>query len=50
LTLLAETPDFLSFALIISSDESQGKAQFNMQRLGENKTGHRAENVDFFHR
>jgi len=34
--------DFLSFALIISSDESQSKAQFNLQNL-ENKSGYRAE-------
>jgi len=36
--------DFLSFVLIISSDESQSKAQFNLQNLGGNKTGYRAEN------
>jgi len=40
-----KTSDFLSFALIISSDESQGKAYFNLQSLGENKTGYRAENI-----
>jgi len=34
---------------MISSDESQKKAQFNLQRLGENMTGYRAEN-SFFHR
>jgi len=28
----------------------QSKAQFNLQSLGENKTGYRAENTDFFHR
>jgi len=32
---VAENFDFLSFALIISSDESQSKAQFNLQSLGE---------------
>jgi len=47
---LLKTSDFLSFALIISSDESQSKAQFNTLRLGENNSGYRAENVDFFHR
>jgi len=36
---------FLSFALIISSDEWQSKAQFNLQSLEENKTGYRAENI-----
>jgi len=41
-----KTSDFLSFAPIISSDESQSKAQFNLQSLGENETG--AENVHFF--
>jgi len=45
-----KTSNFLSFALTISSDESQSKAQFNMQNLGENKTGYRAENIHFFHR
>jgi len=29
------------------SDESQSKAQFNLQSLGENKTGYRAENIIF---
>jgi len=33
---LLKTSDFLSFALIIGSDESQSKAQFNLQSLGEN--------------
>jgi len=33
----------LSFALVINSDESQSKAQINLQSLGENKTGYRAE-------
>jgi len=37
--------DFLSFALIISSDESQSKAQINLQSVGENKTAYRAENI-----
>jgi len=37
----------LSFALIISTDELQSKAQFNTLSLGENKTGYRAENIDF---
>jgi len=45
---LLKTFDFLSFALIISSDESQSKAQFNPLSLGENKTDvYRAENIDF---
>ena len=39
--------DFLSFALIISSDESQSKAQVNLQNKGENKTGYHAENIKF---
>jgi len=30
-----KTSDFLSFALIISSDESQSKAHFDLQSLGE---------------
>jgi len=34
---LLKTSDFLSFALI-SSDESQSKAQFNTLSLGKNKT------------
>jgi len=39
------------FALIISSDESQSKSQFNTLSLGENKTDvHSAENIDFFYR
>jgi len=29
---------FLYFALIISSDESQSKAHYKLQSLGENKT------------
>jgi len=40
-----KTFDFLSFALIISSDESQSKAQFNLQSLGENRTGYSAESI-----
>ena len=39
--------EFLSFALIISSDEWQSKAQFNLQSLGGNKIGYRAENIKF---
>jgi len=42
------TSDFLSFALIISSDESQIKAHFDRQSLGENKTGDRAKNMYVF--
>jgi len=42
-----KTSDFLSFTLIRSSDESQSKAQFNQQNLGENKTGYHAENIKF---
>jgi len=38
--------DFLSFALIITSDELQSKAQFSTQSLGEKKTGYPAENTD----
>jgi len=30
-----KTSDFVSFALVISSNESQSKAQFNLQNLGE---------------
>jgi len=38
--------DFLSFALIISSDESQSKVQFNTLSLGENTTDvYRAGNI-----
>jgi len=33
--------------LTVSSDESQNKAQFNLQSLGANKTGYRAESMDF---
>jgi len=33
--------------LILSSDESQSKAQFNLQSLEENKTGYLAENRVF---
>ena len=29
---------------MISSDELQSKAEFNLQSLGESKTGYRAEN------
>jgi len=43
-----KTFDFLSFALIISSDESQSKAHFDLQSLGEIKTGYRAKNIQFF--
>jgi len=45
-----KTSDFLSFAHIISKDESQTEAQFFLQSLGENKTGYRAEKKVFFHR
>ena len=40
-------PDFLFFALIINSDESQSKAQINLQSFSENKTGYRAEIISF---
>ena len=40
--------DFLSFALVISSDESQSKVHFDLQILGENKTGCSAKNIQFF--
>jgi len=36
-----------SFALIISSNEWQSKAKYNLQSLGENKSGYRAENIKF---
>jgi len=37
--------------MIISSDELQSKAQFNLQSLGESKTSYHAENIhSFFHR
>jgi len=46
---LLKTSDFLSFALIVSSAESQSKAQFNTLSLGENKTDvYSADNIDFF--
>ena len=45
---IVKTSDFLPFALIISSDESQSRAQFNLPSLGENKTGYRAENTICF--
>jgi len=32
-----KTADLISFALTVSSDEWQSKAQFNLQSLGENK-------------
>jgi len=48
---IAENLRILIFSLIISSDESQSKAQFNQQILGENKTGYCAENIkNVFHR
>ena len=31
----------------MSSDQSQSKAQFNLQSLGANKTGYFAENIKF---
>jgi len=40
-----KTSDILSFTVIISSDEWQSKAQFNLRSLGENKIGYRAENI-----
>jgi len=39
--------EYLSFALIISSDKSQSKAQFNTQSLTENEIGDCGENIDF---
>jgi len=39
-----------SFALIISSDELQSKAQTNLQSLEENTSGYHAENKICFHR
>ena len=44
---IAKTSEFVSFALTISSDEPQSKAHFNLQNVGENKTGYRAENKKF---
>jgi len=44
-----KTSDFLSFALIISSDELHDKTQFKLQSVGKNKTGYRAENIALFH-
>jgi len=41
------TSDLLSFALIISSDESQSEAKFILLGVGENKTRYRAENMKF---
>jgi len=40
-----KTSGFLSLA---SSDESQSEAHFDLQRLGENKTGYHAKNIEFF--
>ena len=45
---LAANSRFFIFALTISSDESQSKAQINLQSLGVNKTGYCAENIEFF--
>jgi len=45
-----KTSDFLSFTQIISSDESQSKAHFDLQSLRENRTGYRAKNIEFFHK
>jgi len=36
--------EFLTFALIISSTESQSEAQVNQQSIGESKTGYSAGN------
>ena len=35
------------FALIISSDKSQSKAQINLESFGEYKIDYRAENIKF---
>jgi len=43
----AENFNFLYFALMISSGESQSNTQFNLQSLGVNKTVYRAENIEF---
>jgi len=40
-----KTSEFLPLTLKISSYKSQSKAQFNLQSLGDNKTGYRAENI-----
>jgi len=50
LAIPTETSDFLFFLLIISSDESQSKAQSNLQSLGENKTVTVLKRKFFFHR
>jgi len=45
---LLKISDFLSFGLIISSDETQSKVQFNTLSLGENKTDvYRPGNIFF---
>jgi len=43
-----KTSVFLSFVLIISSDEWQSKTQFNLQSSGENKSSCHAENKNLF--
>jgi len=45
---LLKTSDFLSIALIISSDESQIKAQFNTLSSEENKTDVYRDGKRFF--
>jgi len=42
-----KTFDFLSFALITSSDEWQSKTRFNLQSLKANRAGDRAGNTKF---
>jgi len=42
-----KTSDILSFTVIMRSDESQSKAQFIRQSLGENETGYRAKNIAY---
>jgi len=42
-----KTFDFLSFALITSSDEWQSKTLFNLQNLKANRAGDRAGNTKF---
>jgi len=42
-----KTSDSVSFVRVISRDESQNKAHFNLLSLGENETDYSAENIFF---
>jgi len=44
---IAENFWFFIFCTRPTSDESQSKTQFNLQSLGENKTGYSVENIRF---